>query len=86
MTTSFDRRRPFPISGYLVPNLYKFAHVFFFLGYYTLAYSFYKYIHQVNGVKLAEIMFSLLCVCVRLCAVSPISLNGWNDVLYSIRA
>jgi len=32
------------------------------------------YIHQVNGVKLAEIMFSLLCMC----ALSPIGLNGQN--------
>ena len=30
----------------------------------------YYYIRQVNGVKPAEIMFSLLCVCVSVCAHS----------------
>jgi len=32
------------------------------------------YIHQVNGVKLADILFSLLSVClsVCLCALSPV--------------
>jgi len=44
------------------------------------------YIRQVNGVKLPEIMFPLVCACVCLCALSPIGLNGRNDVLYSTRA
>jgi len=30
--------------------------------------------------------FVCVCVCVRLCALSPIGLNGWNAVLYSTRA
>jgi len=42
------------------------------------------YIRQVNVVKLVDIMFSLLCVC--LCALSPIGFNGRNDVLYSTHA
>ena len=51
-----------------------------------------NYIRHVNGVKLVETMFSVLCVCVCvcvcvcLCALSPIGLNGRNDVLYSTRA
>jgi len=48
--------------------------------------NYYYYIRQVNRVKLAEIMFLLLCVCVRLCALSPIGVNGRNDVLYLTRA
>jgi len=37
------------------------------------------YIRQVNGVQLADIMSSLLCVC----ALSPIGLNGRNDALFA---
>jgi len=35
------------------------------------------YVSQVNRVKLADIMFSLLCACLRvcLCALGPIGLN-----------
>ena len=42
------------------------------------------YIRKVNGVKLAEIMFSLLCVCLHvcLCALSPIA---WKVENISIR-
>jgi len=55
---------------------------------YTTAYGrdYYIYIRQVNGVKLAEIVFSLVCVCARarvcVCALRPIGLNGRKDVLY----
>jgi len=47
------------------------------------AYSY--YIRQVNGVKLVDIMFSLLCFCLSVCpcALSPIGLNGQNDVLFA---
>jgi len=35
-------------------------------------------------VKLADIMFSLLCVCLCVCEHSdPIGLNGRNDVLFA---
>jgi len=44
---------------------------------------FLHYIRQVNRVKLADIMFSLLCVC--LCTLSPIGLNGRNDLPYCIQ-
>jgi len=50
------------------------------------------YIRHVNGVKLAEIMFSLARVCVSVSvsvrpqSLDPIGLNGRNDVLYSTRA
>jgi len=39
----------------------------------------------VNGVKLANILFLLLCFCVSVCmwALSPIGLNGRNDVLFA---
>ena len=39
----------------------------------------------MNGVILADIMFSLLCVCVCVCAraLSPIGMNGRNDVLFA---
>jgi len=45
-----------------------------------------SYIRQVNGVKLAEVMFSLLCVCARAHALSPNGLNERNDILYSTYA
>jgi len=43
-------------------------------------YKYAYYVRQVNGVKLADIMFSLFCacLCVCQCALSPIGLNGWN--------
>ena len=30
------------------------------------------YIRQVNGVKLADILFSLLCVCLSVCLCAPV--------------
>jgi len=43
------------------------------------------YIRRVNRVKLADIMFSLLCFClsIRPCALSPIGFNGQNVVLFA---
>jgi len=49
----------------------------------TYHLTYYIYIHQVNGVKLADIMFSLVCVCARARALSPIGMNGRNDVLFA---
>jgi len=42
-------------------------------------------VRQVNGVKMADIMFSLfcMCMCVCVCALSPIGLNGRNHVLFA---
>jgi len=51
-------------------------HVQLFTGQATVSIFLDIYVRQVNGVKLADIMFSLLCVC--LCALSPIGLNGRN--------
>jgi len=39
------------------------------------------YIHQVNRVKLADILFSLLSVCVSVRTQS--SLQQWNDILFA---
>ena len=33
--------------------------------------------------NLADILFSLLCVCLCVCALSPIGLNGQNDILFA---
>jgi len=37
---------------------------------FCLFVMFFYYIRQVNGVKLADVLFSLLCVCVCVCAPS----------------